>query len=70
MTALKDPDPNRLTMTIPEAARKLGIGKNEAYAAAKRGEFPTIKIGCRVLVPRAALERLMRGEISQPNAEG
>ena len=31
------------TQTIDEAAKELGIGRNQAYAAAKRGEVPTIK---------------------------
>ncbi len=43
--------------TIPEAAKKLGIGRNTAYEAAHRGQIPTIKIGKRLLVPREALER-------------
>jgi excisionase family DNA binding protein len=46
----------RLTMTIPEAAEKLGIGRNQGYSAAKAGQIPTIKIGKRLLVPVAALE--------------
>jgi len=46
----------RLTMTIPEAAEKLGIGRNQGYEAAKNGQLPTIKIGKRLLVPVTALE--------------
>ena len=45
----------RLTMTIPEAAEKLGIGRNQGYQAAKSGQIPTIKVGNRILVPVAAL---------------
>jgi excisionase family DNA binding protein len=52
----------RLTMTIPEAAEKLGVGRNQCYQAAKAGTLPTIKIGKRVLVPIAALEdKLLHG---------
>ena len=51
--------PQSGTYSIPEAARRLGIGRNSAYEAAKRGEIPTIKIGGRVLVPIAALEKLL-----------
>jgi excisionase family DNA binding protein len=40
------------TMTIEEAARVLGVGRNKAYEAAHRGEIPTIKIGKRILVLR------------------
>ena len=49
----------RLTYTIAEAAEMLGIGKNQAYQAANEGELPTIKIGRRRLVPRAALDRML-----------
>ena len=47
---------HRLTMTIPEAAKKLGIGRNQGYEAAKSGQIPTIKIAKRLLVPVTALE--------------
>ena len=50
---------NRATLTVVEAARRLGIGRNQAYQAARTGEIPTIKIGKRLLVPRAALLRLL-----------
>ena len=51
----------RKTLTIPEAAKALGIGRNAGYEAARRGEIPTIRIGKRLLVPRAALERMLQG---------
>jgi excisionase family DNA binding protein len=53
------------TRTIEQAAKALGIGRNQAYEAARRGEIPTIRIGKRVLVPTAALERLLAGESNQ-----
>ena len=52
---------HRKTLTIPETAQLLGVGLNQAYEAAKRGEIPTIKIGKRILVPVAALERMLEG---------
>ena len=52
----------RKTMTIEDAAQVLGISRNSAYTAAKRGEIPTIKIGRLLLVPTAALDRLVAGE--------
>jgi len=54
-------DMKPLTMSIPEAAKALGIGRNQGYEAARSGEIPTIKIGRRILVPRAAFERLLAG---------
>ena len=47
------------TYTIEQAARLLGIGRNQAYEAAHRGDIPTIRIGKRFLVPRVALDRLL-----------
>ncbi len=48
----------------PDAANRLGIGKNAAYAAAARGELPVIRIGSRVLVIRSAFEKMLRGEVA------
>jgi excisionase family DNA binding protein len=52
----------RLTLTVPEAAERLGISRNAAYEAAQRGEIPSIRVGKRLLVPRAAFEKLLAGE--------
>ncbi len=49
----------RQTYTVTEAAKQLGIGRNAAYEAARKGEIPVIRIGKRLLVPRVALERLL-----------
>ena len=51
-----------LTITVEEAAQRLGIGRNTAYEAVQRGEIPSLRIGRRLLVPVAALERLLAGE--------
>src|SRR5690606_12652950 len=51
-----------LTITVAEAARRLGVGRNHAYEAARQGQIPSIRIGRRVLVPLAAFERMLRGE--------
>jgi excisionase family DNA binding protein len=49
-----------LTLNLwPETAHALGVGKNAIYQAARRGEIPTLRIGRRILVPRAALDRLL-----------
>lgn len=47
------------TITIPEAAEVLGIGRTAAYDAARTGQIPVIKIGKRLLVPKIALERML-----------
>jgi len=45
------------TLSVPEAGRWLGIGRNAAYDAARRGEIPTIRIGRLLRVPVVALQR-------------
>lgn len=52
----------RLTLTVEEAAKILGISRAFAYEAVRRGEVPSIRIGRRILVPKAALDRLLTGE--------
>ena len=50
---------DRATMTVEEAARVLGIARNTAYQAARTGDIPAVRIGRRVIVPRAALETML-----------
>jgi excisionase family DNA binding protein len=61
MSTKSDEKP-RVTCSIPEAGERLGIGRNSAYAAAKRGEIPTIRIGKLIRVPEVQLDRMLRGE--------
>lgn len=54
------PDPlEQPTMTIEEARAYLHISRASAYEAARTGQLPTIKIGRRIVVPTAALRRLL-----------
>ena len=47
-------------MSISEAAKRLGVGRNAAYEAARQGQLPVLRIGRRLLVPKLALENLLR----------
>jgi excisionase family DNA binding protein len=49
----------RLTLTVEEAANALGISRAFAYESVRRGDIPHIRIGRRLLVPRAALEHML-----------
>ncbi len=51
----------RVTYTVPQAGKRLGIGKNAAYEAARTGQIPTIRIGRRIVVPIAAFEKMLEG---------
>jgi excisionase family DNA binding protein len=46
-------------LTVEEAGRLLRISRQSAYQAARTGELPTIRIGRRLLVPRAKLAELL-----------
>lgn len=56
------------TMTVEEAGRTLGIGRALAYELARRGEIPVVRLGRRLVVPRAQLQRLLEGEPERPAA--
>lgn len=45
----------RATITVPEAAALIGVGRSAAYEAARRGQLPTRRIGRKLLVPVPAL---------------
>jgi hypothetical protein len=46
------------TADVPDVGRICyNLGRNASYAAAARGDIPTIKIGYRLKVPTAALRK-------------
>jgi excisionase family DNA binding protein len=59
---------DKLVYSVEEAAELLGISRSLAYEAVHRGEIPSMRIGRRILVPKAALERYLSlaGEQSAP----
>ena len=61
----KTTDEHRLTLTVEEAGRLLGLSRGLAYEAVHRHEIPSIKVGKRLLIPRAALEKFL-AETSKP----
>jgi hypothetical protein len=52
------------TLSVPEAGRKYyDLGRNGSYAAAKRGDIPTIRIGKLLRVPVRALEQQLNATL-------
>ncbi|MCP1844405.1 hypothetical protein ACVIHI_002674 [Bradyrhizobium sp. USDA 4524] len=48
------------TLSVPEAGKAyFDMGRNASYAAAERGDIPTIKIGRLLRVPVRALEQML-----------
>ena len=58
------PPPQRLTLTVEEAAPMLGLSRASAYEAVRRGQIPHIRIGSRILVPRSQLEKMLDADSS------
>jgi len=60
----KRADIPRQTLNLwPDTGRRLGLGRNATFDAAKRGDIPTIRIGRRWLVSRQLLDKMLAGEI-------
>ncbi len=62
------PDPNlRPTLSVEEAGELLGVGRSLAYQKAASGELPSIRLGRRLVVPTAAILRLLGREVEAPS---
>ena len=46
--------------SVDELAKELGISRQAAYAALHRGVIPSIRIGKRFVLPRAAIAEWLR----------
>jgi len=51
--------PAPLAHRIPDACRRLGIGRSSLYELIRTGEVRTIKIGSRTLIPEAELQNVI-----------
>jgi len=58
----REPHDTQETLSVEQAAKLLGIGRNSAYQAAKRGEIPAVRVGRRLLIPHRRLLRFIDGE--------
>jgi hypothetical protein len=65
--AKKNQMTERKTLTVPEAgALYFDLQRDASYAAAARGDIPTIRIGRTLRVPVAAMERMLEQAGSRP----
>ena len=53
--------PDKPMFSVEEAASILGVGRGTAYQCAHSGEIPALRLGHRILIPRAALVRMLGG---------
>jgi hypothetical protein len=58
------------TLAIPVAGKVyFGLSRNGSYAAAKRGDIPTIKVGKLLRVPIRAMEKKLDATLNPHGAE-
>lgn len=55
----KQQQEERLTLTVNEVARLLGLSRGATYEAVRTGQIPSIRIGRRIIIPRVALVKLL-----------
>jgi excisionase family DNA binding protein len=61
-------DTDATVLTVPEAAKVLRLSRAFAYQLVAEGELPSLRLGRRVLIPRAALEQFIEASAMGPNS--
>jgi excisionase family DNA binding protein len=51
---------NEPTVSVPDAARLLGVGRSTVYTAVKSGEVPAIRVGNRVRIPSRWVRQVLQ----------
>jgi excisionase family DNA binding protein len=49
------------TYNVEEAGKILGLNRQAAYFAVRRGEIPVIRFGGRMKVSKLAIDRILQG---------
>ena len=63
----------KVVFNVNEVAEMLDLSRNSIYAGLKRGEIPHIRVGKRLLIPRVALEAMLKsktGDAAESIARG
>jgi excisionase family DNA binding protein len=50
----------KLTLTVTEASKLLGLSRASAYEAVRMGQIPSIRMGSRILIPKIALVEMLK----------
>ena len=58
----------KLTLTVNQTSKLLGLSRNSTYQGILAGEIPSLKVGKRILVPIAALTAML-AEAGKPKAD-
>ena len=58
---MKKKDMEPLVITVEHARKLLGLSRSLMYQAINSGQIPSVRIGRRILIPMAQLDRLING---------
>jgi excisionase family DNA binding protein len=67
---MKPKVPDVPTISVPEAGKLLGLGRDASYKAAAANEIPTLLFGRRRRVPTAPLRRMLGLDASEKKDAG
>ncbi len=56
-----------VTYSVEEVAKMLGIARGKAYEHVRNGDIPSIRMGRRLLIPRARFHAWLNGQ-TRPTA--
>lgn len=59
----------KLTLSVEEMGELLGVSRQTAYNLIHRADFPTLRIGKRVLIPKKQLEAWMDRQLGGDSDE-
>ena len=63
-------DVERVTFTVAEAAKMLGINRIKMYEITRRADFPSIRLGRRIVIPRRAFENWLESAALEKKSTG
>ena len=55
----------RLTLTPEDAAKQLGVSKPTMYALCNRKDFPSVRVGRKIIIPLVALEKWLEAQTTE-----
>ena len=61
---MSDTTPEVLCYKVEDLCKLIGVSRPVAYKLAQRADFPTIRIGRRLLIPKSGLERWLEQQTS------
>lgn len=64
------PTTNRATLTVDELKETLGISRTEAYELVKQDDFPSFRIGKKILISKQGLQQWISRQIEQKTERG